>query len=78
MITVNAYIKDTKGSIWKTVHDKFPVNTWKGTTKEQILQCVSNILNTTDINGVTRLDVVIDPDHPLASVGQNPRMLGDE
>jgi hypothetical protein len=78
MIIVNAYIRNNKSkkSLWNDVHDKFPVNTWRG-NKEQVLKCISDLLENKN-SGVVKIEVVLDEEHELASIGQNPRDLGGE
>jgi hypothetical protein len=56
------------------VNDRFPVNTWAG-DEDAVIDCVRNLLRRSGRNGISRVEVVLKPEHPAYSVGQNPMPL---
>lgn len=69
-IVVNGYLAGE-------VHDRFPVNTWGGNA-DQVSRCVATLLKNKDRNGFSRIEIVVDCNHPNWRVGLNPRDLSTD
>lgn len=58
---------------YKDIHDKFPVNTYIG-SDDDVIDCLRKLLRNRGA-GIARVEIVIDPHHPNATIGQNPQQL---
>jgi hypothetical protein len=70
IFVLNCYLIDRPtNNNWKSIHDKFPVNTYRG-CKSKIIDKASEWLSS--CQGLGRLEIVVDPNHVNFSIGQSP------
>lgn len=70
LYVLNCYAKSGP----QDVHDQFPVNTYIGTVG-QVTSVLQTMFNSNA--GIARVELVIDPSHPNATIGQAPQRLGE-